>query len=402
MSVSGIQQQSRAAKVDAEEALRSGTLSRVDQRKGVAQAIIDKHAGRSKGSQATQSIGSYLASQSKAVKKEVVTNAGTQVDRKELTDAVASSGRQVTDRRKVLGENKKAFQAMLGTLVGDDMVDLLVADLIKGIVTGKHTGAKIDQLAGITMRQKILMKFSILKTVVANPEVYGLPEDALEKVQGMADILYVKNRRFIDQQMMVLGASERLKESAGLSFRDTARIFQNYDYAEDLLNLVKTIKTKGGGDPVAFLKFLGSEVYTLLAREKTINASSATSHRLSMLLVKAGQIKFLIKGMSLLQTINEVCQRSNSAEKMPPTAEVLADLIGCIVDPSKSASLKLQKQIQVLSPLPAQIYSNLLRKCVMMPSSPFRQISHPKGDAAIYRGLFEVLNKTHADLKVEQ
>ncbi|MBU0784074.1 MAG: hypothetical protein KJ798_05095 [Gammaproteobacteria bacterium] len=401
MSVSGIQQQLRVTKVDAEEAIRSGTLSRVDQRRSVAQSIVDKHAGRSKSSQATQSVGTYLASQAKATKKEVVTNAGTQVDRKELSDAVASSGRQ-TAKRKVLSENKKAFQAMLGTLVGDDMVDLLVADLIKGVVTGKHSGAKIDQLAGITMRQKILMKFSILKTVVANPGVYGLPEDALEKVQGMANILYVKNRRFIDQQMMVLGASERLKESAGLSFRDTARIFQNYDYAEDLLNLVKTIKTKGGGDPVAFLKFLASEVYTMLAREKTTSASSATSHRLSMLSVKAGQIKFLIKGMSLLNSINEACQRPNIREKMPPVTEVLADLIGCIVDPSKSASLKLQKQIQVLSPLPAQIYSNLLRKCVMMPSSPFRQISNPKGDAAIYRGLFEVLNKTHADLKVEQ
>lgn len=401
MSVSGIQQQLRVTKVDAEEAIRSGTLSRVDQRRNVAQSIVDKHAGRSKSSQAAQSVGTYLASQAKATKKEVVTNAGTQVDRKELSDAVASSGRQ-TARRKVLSENKKAFQAMLGTLVGDDMVDLLVADLIKGVVTGKHTGAKIDQLAGINMRQKILMKFSILKTVLVNNEVYGLPEDSLEKIQGMADVLYAKNRRFIDQQMMVLGASDRLKEAAGLSFRDTARIFQNYDYAEDLLNLVKTIKTKGGGDPVAFLKFLASEVYTMLARERTTGASSATSHRLSMLSVKAGQIKFLIKGMSLLQTINEACQRPTITEKMPPVTEVLADLIGCIVDPSKSASLKLQKQIQVLSPLPAQIYSNLLRKCVMMPSSPFRQISHPKGDAAIYRGLFEVLSKTHADLKVEQ
>lgn len=400
MSVSGIQQL-RVTKVDAEEAIRSGTLSRVDQRRSVAQAIVDKHAGRSKSSQAAQSVGTYLASQAKAAKKEIVTNAATQVDRKELSDAVASSGRH-TAKRKALVENKKAFQAMLGTLVGDDMVDLLVADLIKGVVTGKHTGAKIDQLAGLSLRQKILLKFSILKTVLTNNEDYGLPEEALEKIQGMTDVLYAKNRRFIDQQMMVLGASDRLKESAGLSFRDTARIFQNYDYAEDLLNLVKTIKTKGGGDPVAFLKFLAAEVYTMLARERTTGASSATSHRLSMLSVKAGQIKFLIKGMSLLQTINEACQRPNITEKMPPVADVLGDLIGCIVDPSKSASLKLQKQIEVLSPLPAQIYSNLLRKCVMMPSSPFRQISHPKGDAAIYRGLFEVLNNSHPRLKVEQ
>ncbi|MCE2744306.1 MAG: hypothetical protein LW710_00175 [Burkholderiales bacterium] len=401
MSVSGIQPQTRVSKVDAEEAIRSGNLSRIDQRKSIAQAIVNKYAGRTKSSQTLQSVGAYLASQASAAKKEVLTTASTQVDRKELADAVASSGRQ-TIRRKVLIENKKTFQAMLGTLVGDDMVDLLVADLVKGVITGKHTGAKIDQLAGVNMRQKILMKYSILKTVLANKEFYGLPEDAVERIQGMADILYAKNRRYIDQQMMVLGASDRLKEAAGLSFRDTARIFQNYDYAEDLLNLVKTIKAKGGGDPVAFLKFLASEVYTMLAREKTTGASSATSHRLSMLSVKAGQIRFLIKGMSLLQTINDACQRPNIKEKMPPVAEVLADLLGCIADPSKSASLKLQKQLQVLSPLAAQVYSNLLRKCVMMPSSPFRQISHPKGDAAIYRGLFEVLNKTHMDLKAEQ
>lgn len=401
MSVSGIQQQPRVTRVDAEEAVRSGGASRVDQRRSIAQAIVERHAGRSKNSQLAQSVGAYLGAQSKVVKKEVVSTANNQVDQKEQSAAVGLRG-NLTAKRKVLEENKKTFQSMLGTLVGGEMVDLLVADLIKGVITGKHAGAKIDQLAGINLRQKILVKFSILKTVLANKDVYGLPDDALAKIEGMADVLYAKNRRFIDQQMMVLGASDRLKETVGLSFRDTARIFQNYDYAEDLLNLVKTIKTKGDGDPVAFLKFLASEVYTMLAREKTTGASSATSHRLSMLTVKAGQIKFLIKGMNLLQNINEACQRPNITETMPPVTEVLADLIACIVDPSKSASLKLQKQIQVLSPLPAQIYSNLLRKCVMMPSSPFRQISHPKGDAAIYRGLFEVLNKTHADLKVDQ
>lgn len=70
MSVSGIQQQPRVTRVDAEEAVRSGGASRVDQRRSIAQAIVERHAGRSKNSQLAQSVGAYLGAQSKVVKKK--------------------------------------------------------------------------------------------------------------------------------------------------------------------------------------------------------------------------------------------------------------------------------------------------------------------------------------------
>lgn len=252
-----------------------------------------------------------------------------QVSAAEQSMSVALRGREIDDK-KLSGKFRSYFKLMT---TGDErFLEMSVHSLIKSLA--ENTRSLIDDLAGASPEDKLIIKFLLLQIAILDAGKYALTDEETSKLVAQRDVILASHNKSLDEFLLsaAVGAMSSRQLKIGIKQLTAANrlLAKNENQGTlELYGFLSTLLTSNPQNLSAKLQALRGNWELLQDRERTQYPLELTAQRQHFIQSRIRQIDLVMQTLIKLDQIQALCVDSG-IKQVPQSGKVLLEMIGIV------------------------------------------------------------------------